>query len=383
MNRPMSTIFFLLLATFFSSCNEDAIRESLNNSNQQIQESNLVIKLTDAPFEMDILESVEVEISKIDMRHDGEFVTLHEGFVTYDILKLRGGLTETLVNTPIEPGTIDHLRLFIESATITMKNGDVYPMNVPSGAQTGLKLFLEPSLEIVTGHVSYELILDFDISQSFIPLGNPSSANGITGFNFNPVVRVANESIHGRISGVINSDMCNSDDHYYDEPINLASVKAFQDDELVASAGTDEEGNFVLFGMEPGHYEVVMSASNHLDASFEIEVFVANDSKTGTHTLAGDCVAVKGAVKSDNGTYEDREDFYELEDVLVSLFNEQGELIADTYTLADGFFSFPKIFKQKIELEFYHNEHYDKVIHLEGHESDDFLDVTLEQVLIE
>jgi hypothetical protein len=136
-------------------------------------QSTLTIKLTDAPFPLDVLESAVINISKIDMNHNGKFVNLITANMSYDLLNLRGGLTETLTQVPILPGTISQLRIFVEDATVTLKDGRSFNLKVPSGSSSGLKLMLNPSITVVTGTLSYELTLDFDISKSFKPLGNP------------------------------------------------------------------------------------------------------------------------------------------------------------------------------------------------------------------
>lgn len=366
----MKLINYLILSISFGlmiGCNEQTLQETINEvkSNEQT-ESRLTLKLTDAPFELDVLAKVEIEISKIDMRQDGEFKVLHEGFLNYDVLKLRGGLTETLVDTPIERGTIDLIRLYIESARITMKDGREFDMFVPSGAQTGLKLFLTPTLEVVTGQLSYELTLDFDISKSFIPLGSSKFANGITGFNFKPVIRVANNSVHGRIGGKVASNNClDSIDGFEDEfALDMATVRAMRNGQAVASAASNAQGEFSLIGLDPGIYDIELSASKHNTQVFSVEVFVANETKTGLHILNGVCVEIKGSVQSDNATKEDEFDDYILVDASVKMYDSFGQLLQEVKTDSDGTFSFSSVFVGDYELNISAYDHQSQSISL-------------------
>ena len=43
-------------------------------------------------------------------------------------------------------------------------------MKVPSGEQTGIKVFIDPGIH-VEGGISAELLLDFDLSKSFVMRG--------------------------------------------------------------------------------------------------------------------------------------------------------------------------------------------------------------------
>src|SRR3990167_5116760 len=98
-------------------------------------------------------------------------------------------------------------------------------VTIPSGDASGLKVYIDPPLEIRTGAVS-ELMLDFDVSKSFVVQGNPETPAGIKGFHFKPVVRVGNSSVHGTISGEVYSDNCTPADVTDDMPLDGATVSA-------------------------------------------------------------------------------------------------------------------------------------------------------------
>lgn len=324
--------------------------------------SSLSIKLTDAPFDMDILSRVEVSFSKVEMYHNDKYKLLIEKDMTFDILKLRGGLTETLVGIDIEPGVISELRLFVVDAKVYMKNGKVYDMKVPSGAQTGLKLFLEPSLTVKQG-LSYELTLDFDISRSFVPLGNPNSAKGITGFNFKPTIRVANNTTQGRITGRVYSDMCSilSEDK---ESLNMQAIDLYLGDTVVASAGTNENGDFSIIGLEAGSYQLKIGSNKHTEHIQNINVTVGNETTVEDILLEGKCTTINGLVRSSNGT-ESLEDDYLLDGAKLELYDENDLLIETVFSDIDGKYSFGKNFTGVYTVKIYKEDHTELIKDLE------------------
>ena len=305
-------------------------------------QSTLTIKLTDAPFPLDVLESAVINISKIDMNHNGKFVNLITANMSYDLLNLRGGLSETLTQVPILPGTISQLRIFVEDATVTLKDGRSFNLKVPSGSSSGLKLMLNPSITVVTGTLSYELTLDFDISKSFKPLGNPKSANGITGFNFTPTIRVANNTTHGRITGTLFTNNCTLDTSD-DLPLDFFSVEALKDGTSIAVGGTDAEGKFALIGLEAGSYQVKVEDANHNIYSANYDVFAGNETKTGQILLEGKCVTIAGAVYSNNNTVNSNDDVV-FSGAVVDLYDSEGLLVSTVSTDASGNFTLPSLF---------------------------------------
>jgi hypothetical protein len=316
--------------------------------NPGAQTSTLTIKLTDAPFPLDVLESAVINISKIDMNHNGKFVNLITANMSYDLLNLRGGLTETLTQVPILPGTISQLRIFVEDATVTLKDGRSFNLKVPSGSSSGLKLMLNPSITVVTGTLSYELTLDFDISKSFKPLGNPKSANGITGFNFTPTIRVANNTTHGRITGTLFTNNCTADTTD-DLPLDLFSVEALKDSTSIAVGGTDSEGKFALIGLEAGTYQVKVEDANHNIYSANYEVFPGNETKTGQILLQGKCVTIGGTVYSNNNTANTNDDV-PFSGADVDLYDSEGAIISSVSTDASGNFTLPSLFLGNYEV---------------------------------
>ena len=152
------------------------------------------VLLTDDPFPFEMVESANVTIERV------ELVSESEGVINvtaewsepqdFNLLDLRDGVTALLGEIEIPEGMYHQVRLVVsEEASVVMKEefgGEVYNLTVPSGTETGVKIPLE-SLDVESG--SYiTLTLDFEVDESFVVLGDASTAAGILGFNFKPVV---------------------------------------------------------------------------------------------------------------------------------------------------------------------------------------------------
>ncbi|HBC78415.1 MAG TPA: hypothetical protein DEO60_10785 [Bacteroidales bacterium] len=219
----------------------------------------LVVKITDAPFPVDMVESAEVTITKIEIRKAGDgicdsipFLVVWEGSETFNLLNLRNGVVEDLLDLEIPAGEYNLIRLYVDEAGLKVKDGDNFNLKIPGGRQTGIKIFIRPGL-VVEGGLTSELLLDFDLSRSFVMRGNMSSPAGIKGFIFKPVIRAVNNSNAGRLEGKVTDK--NS------IKIKAASIIVKQDT-VVASAIADTMGYYAIIGLPSGTYSVLAAKEN-------------------------------------------------------------------------------------------------------------------------
>ena len=110
-----------------------------------------------------------------------------------DLMQQQGGSSAALlsgVNLPT--GNYAWIRLMVASTgnTITLSDGSVHPLTIPSGDETGLKLV--HGFTVADGGV-VNFTIDFDLRQSVI------LANGQ--YILKPVLRIVNNVDVGRISG--------------------------------------------------------------------------------------------------------------------------------------------------------------------------------------
>ena len=260
-------IFVVLGILFATGCQE------MDNAHDNDKLGKLVIKLTDAPFPIDMIDSAMVTIVKVEIRKKSEgeelgypYITVMEDTVKFNLLDLQNGVTADLVEMEIEPGNYDLIRLYVDEASLTVKEGETYDLKVPSGSQTGIKIFMEPDLH-VEGGLSTDVLLDFNVEKSFVLKGNTKSPAGIKGFNFKPVIRAVNVTTAGTVEGVvINSDTA----------LHNASVWIIQDT-VITSAFTDTLGYYAMAGIPAGLYTVAATLVGFDSVAFEgVEVVEGN-----------------------------------------------------------------------------------------------------------
>ncbi len=245
-------LFLFLLCMFFAACDSDNVSAPSNG------QGTLILRLTDSPFPIDLVAEANVTITKIDARNDSAvtgnpFIVLAEDTLSFNLLDLQNGVTATLVETDVPPGNYDLLRLFVSEANVVLKDSTAFDLKVPSGAQTGIKIFVQPAIQVI-GDLSAELLLDFDVSKSFIVKGNPNTPAGILGFNFKPVIRAVNQSLAGTLAGSV------SDANATILPEAMVWV---EQDSIVSTVFTDDVGAYTIMGLPAGDYTVHATKSNH------------------------------------------------------------------------------------------------------------------------
>lgn len=225
----------------------------------------LVVNVTDAPFPVEFIESANVTITKVEIRKAGDgipdespFSVIWTGSEVFDLLELRNGVVAELLDLDISAGEYDLIRLYVDEASLKVKDGETYSVKVPSGQQTGIKLFISPGLFVRDGLTS-ELLLDFDLSNSFVLQGNMDSPAGIKGFHFKPVIRAVNNSTAGTLQGTVTEviDAVNV-------PVGGVSVEVMKDGTAISTALTDSDtanetpdGFYAISGLPSGKYTVV------------------------------------------------------------------------------------------------------------------------------
>jgi uncharacterized repeat protein (TIGR02059 family) len=253
----------------------------------------LSVKITDDPFDISSVESAEITISKIEIRKAGAnegdpFIELAMDPVIIDVFQLRNGITEELVNLEVPEGDYDLVRLFVDEADLKLKEIDnTFNMKVPSGQQTGIKVFINPAIH-VEGGISAELLLDFDLSRSFVMRGH----NAQNGFLFKPCIRATNISTAGRIEGIV------SDNSQEKVGIENATVSLQKDAEEPVTALTNASGHYVFIGVPAGTYSMSAAKENYVAASVDGVVVIAGNKVTRDFALIGLPVYVSSVIEN-------------------------------------------------------------------------------------
>lgn len=264
MNRILIILLFSLLFLLYINCE--------NSSTNNEDSGKLIVKLTDDPFPIENVNLVDLNITKVEIRQkdaedENPYQVIFEQDTLISFIDLRNGITADLPEIDVPVGTFDLVRVYVDSAIIGLSTGQIFSLKVPSGDQTGIKIFIKPALQ-VEGGLTSELLLDFDLSKSFKMQGNLKTSAGIKGFHFKPVIRACNLSTSGRIVGIV-SDSTSS-------PIPDAQVWLEQDS-IITTTYSDADGYYGILGILAGSYDIYCTKADYDTVSvMGIDVISAN-----------------------------------------------------------------------------------------------------------
>ena len=244
--------------------------------------AHLTLQLTDAPA--DYLESAVVEIGRIELlpSDGGDRIVLTEAGGTYDLLTLQDGVTAELASLSIPAGGYHELRMVVEGAELTLKDGyefeaggSTQTLSVPSGSESGIKVKLrtadgdeQSGIDIRPGETV--LVVDFDVSQNFVMQGDAETPAGIRSYVFTPVLRAVVRDVAGSIAGSVTAP-----EGVTVEGLQVRATRAgaAEDEAPVATALVAANGTFLLPFIAPGTYDVtVIAPEGHSATSVEVSV---------------------------------------------------------------------------------------------------------------
>ena len=283
--------FLMAFALLIMSCSDG---EGSGNAEDT---GTLSVQLTDAPFPYELMAEANVTVYKVDARlvdsddmdddssddstddnssddsndDSSPFITLMEEEIDVNLLELTNGLTQELAEINVPAGSYDLIRVYVKGVNVVLTDGTVYELQVPSGDASGIKVFVDPAITVVGG-LSSDLLLDFDVSQSFVAKGNINTLAGVNGFNFKPVIKASNLSTAGTLSGNISTVA-------EETPVALegAQISIFAADTLNTTSFSDVDGNYAILGLEAGMYEVVAELEGYLASdTLDVQIDAAN-----------------------------------------------------------------------------------------------------------
>lgn len=275
MKKKLIFMFLLTVTLVLTNCSDDADTGNLEETGR------LTVRLTDAPFPYDLVAEANVTVFKVearkvsendeDMEEESPFIVLMETDVDVNLLDLTNGKTEMLADLEVPAGTYDLIRVFVRGINVVLTDGRSFDLKVPSGEQTGIKVFIKPSLT-VAGGLSSDLLLDFDVSRSFVAKGNIDKVEGITGFNFKPVIKASNMSTAGTLTGNVSTVL-----EEMSSALEGAQISVFAADTLNTSAFSDVDGNYAVMGLSAGAYKVLAEKEGYISSdTLDIQIVAAN-----------------------------------------------------------------------------------------------------------
>ncbi|MFW5973705.1 MAG: DUF4382 domain-containing protein [Bacteroidota bacterium] len=278
MYRPLIISLVVLLTVSMIGC--DILNTSGDNARFQVL-------LTDAPgdFERAVVTIDQVYLQADD---DGERVVLRDEPVTVDLLELQNEVMDLVEDMVVPAGSYSQLRLIISGGFIEVEEEGgstrVYAsssdyaeaqnvprdgaLQMPSYAQSGLKVVLPPELTSVEGEQNI-LLLDFNVAQSF---GRQAGHSGM--WVMTPVIHATDFQLTGSVSLSLTA----ADELELSESVALGNFAARLDKggdvwELTFSDPEDDGTFSVRFDyLVPGTYPIEISSPDGSTFTADVEL---------------------------------------------------------------------------------------------------------------
>lgn len=246
------------------------------------------VRLADAPFPYQHVRTVSIAISSVEVRQAGtsNFYSIMSNARTFDLLTLQGGTTDTMGSASLLTDSYDQIRIRIASVSLGITDGRTFTPAVSDSVQRGFVVAISPPVQ-VKGNRTTDLVIDFNVSRSFIAQGNATLSSGISGFVFKPSVRIVDLSTVGRITGAVKHNSRTPSINTDDIPIRGLEVFVVQTGATdTASAVTDDSGNYTVFFLPAGTYTVAADTTDSTTAWTVPGVVVTTANPTRQDALA-------------------------------------------------------------------------------------------------
>jgi hypothetical protein len=205
-DSTMKLRLFLSLALFgaLASCSD---------SSTGPDQGRIAVRLTDAPFPLDQVQSIDMFIVRVEARlqatteadadedvDDGDasndgWIVLATPNASFDLMDLQNGVNVLLGEATVTAGSYQSIRLILDTdqSSVTLKDGMTLSgtsspsILFPSAGKSGIKVLFTTPIDVEEGETT-EVLLDFDAEESFVLRGNTIEQNGLL---FKPVIRAS------------------------------------------------------------------------------------------------------------------------------------------------------------------------------------------------
>lgn len=259
-----TTRFTLLL----SICTALALAGCSKNDNSTSPGTGTMrVRMTDAPGDYDAVNLIVREVS---VRLEGSDSTsgwqvLSADSVSYDLLVLQNGVFATIGTSLLPAGHYSQIRLKLSPGSTVVVDGVTYPLTVPSGLQSGLKINGD---FVVPAGGTTDIALDFDAARSIHQTGA-----GV--YMLKPVVKAMTFNTAAAISGAVT-------------PTGVpTSVYAIVLNDTLGTAEVAANGTFKVTVLPAGMYSLAFHpAPGYRDTTLTgIGVTAGNTTNVGTVQL--------------------------------------------------------------------------------------------------
>jgi predicted RND superfamily exporter protein len=137
-------------------------------SKQSSDNTKLEIRLTDNPYNATEV-NIDLQQVRVNMRGDStSWINLDTKTGVYNLLGLQNGVDTLVATASVPEGTVQEIRLVLGSNNSIKIGSQVYPLTIPSGSESGLKIKVSKRL-----NAEYSsLLVDFDAGLSIVQAGN-------------------------------------------------------------------------------------------------------------------------------------------------------------------------------------------------------------------
>jgi hypothetical protein len=213
------------------------------------------IRMTDAPGPY---SAVNVDIQGIEITgNEKDVLSLSVNKGIYNLLDFAGGKDTLIGSALLRTQQVSQIRFILGDRNSVVIDGKSYPLTVPSGAESGLKLQVHHNLQ---PGVAYKVLLDFDAYSSVIDQGNGT-------YQLKPVIRTVEQAVSGSIHGKIS-------------PSLMCMVKAVNANGSSYFTQTSSTADFLLKGLQPGNYTLILTPQSPYSAKTITDVVVTNGNMT-------------------------------------------------------------------------------------------------------
>lgn len=124
--------------------------------------STLHVRLTDAPADWDEV-NIDLKEVKVNFNNDtAGWISLPTKDTIYNLLGLQNGLDTLIAQGSVPSNTLHEIRLVLGDNNTIKAKGQIYPLTIPSGSTSGLKIKVNKKINATLETI----LLDFDAGAS-------------------------------------------------------------------------------------------------------------------------------------------------------------------------------------------------------------------------
>lgn len=117
-----------------------------------------MLRMTDAPTELD---AVNVDLKQVNIKFDNDttsWVAMDTKPGIYNLLELQNGVDTLIAQGTYPTDVVKEIRLVLGADNSVIDGGQTYPLTIPSGSESGLKIKVNKKLNATIEN----LLIDFD-----------------------------------------------------------------------------------------------------------------------------------------------------------------------------------------------------------------------------